>query len=123
MKFSATSLGVVLLGLAGIACWGFPTFDSKPAQAENQTEFVAVDPDLDEAQIWQGRVAKVEGRDLTVKIEGELEKFDVSADADIRKDRKRAKLSELAPRDFVTIVTVGGGDREKVKKVRAFSVR
>jgi len=123
------ALPLILLAIALLLGIQFTTLFAKPperASVNGQTvpDYTGSDPiQDDDAQLWQGRVVEVSGNNLVVKVEGERETFDVSPKADIRRNRKKCDLSALAPRDFVTIATYGEDDRERAKKIRAFSVR
>ncbi len=123
MKTKNITIATSIPLLLGALAVSQSSLTAQESVTQSASESIVANPDLNEAQVWQGRIVKVRGRDLEIRIEGEIETFDVSADVDIRKNRKRATLSTLAPRDFATIMTVGDGDRERVKKIRAFSAR
>jgi len=116
--------GVMLAGVMLIA--GSLSIEASalppPSSQTNRNAATADLPD-EELQLWQGRIVKVRRGELLMKIEGEQEAFDVSPKADIRRNRRKCDLEDLAARDFATIATIGSDLGERVVKIRAFSAR
>lgn len=84
----------------------------------------AVDTENDvDAQVWQGRVIKASDSDITLKVEGEQETFDVAGDARIRRNRRPATMESLVKGDFANVKTLGRGESEVVVEIRAFALR
>lgn len=65
----------------------------------------------------------VRGDDLTVKIEGEKETFDVASDAKIGKNRRGMELDAMVSGDFMTLKTISNAGAEVTIAVTAFSLR
>jgi hypothetical protein len=73
-------------------------------------------------QINRGILSSVDGTTLVIsEADGTTQRVDTTADTRVRRDGKRASLSDLQPGDHVSTLAVKDGDGFVTKFVRAFS--
>jgi len=108
---------ILLPALAIIAFAPVVTYSQSPtAQSGEQTEFVR------RGKLWQGRVVRTHGADLTVKVGDSTHTFDVAEDAIVKKDRRSVSIDALTSGDFVNVRSAANNQQLAVS-VRAFSLR
>lgn len=86
------------------------------AQSVEPTEVVR------RGKLWQGRVVRTHGADLTVKVGDSTHTFEVADDAIVKKDRRSVSIDALSSGDFVNVRSAANNHQLAIS-VQAYSLR